>query len=203
VRRGANRCEQVDNESQEEPRPGWVYLHPRCASGARLGLVTMHRLVPLRYSILLASGYRGRRPPRLAPGPDCWVRMTATTGQGRSASVDVQGAPVTVGQTPGRRVTTKLGLKVSGCAAAAGSSATAAARQRQVRVKTRRKRGNTVNVTGEYSSGGSEGTDWTTIERCSSTTTRVRRGRVRVRNRFTGVRRIVRAGETYVASRRR
>jgi hypothetical protein len=100
-------------------------------------------------------------------------------------------------------VTTVLGLERPGCAAVSGSSATAAARRRHLRVKTRRKRGNKVNVTGRYSSGGSEGTDWTTIERCSSTTTRVRRGRVRVRNRFTGVTRIVRAGDTYVATRRR
>jgi Ca2+-binding RTX toxin-like protein len=202
VRRGANRCEQVDNGRQTKPRPGWVYLDPRCALGARLGLVAMHRLVPLRYSILLASGYRGRRPPTLDTS-DCRVRMTATTGRGRRASADVEGAPVTVAQIPGRQVTTVLGLERPGCAAVSSSSASAAARRRHVRVKTRRKRGNNVNVTGKYSSGGSEGTDWTTIERCSSTTTRVRRGRVRVRNRFTGVTRIVRAGETYVASRRR
>ena len=199
VRRGSDRCEQVD-KGRRKPRPGWVYLQPRCASGASLGLATMHRLVPLRYSFLVASGYRSRRPPTL-DASDCWVRMTAATGRRTSAAADVRGTPATIRQTSGRRVTTVLGLERPGCAAVSGSSATAAARRRHLRVKTRRKRGNKVTVTGRYSSGGSEGTDWTTIDRCSSTTTRVRRGRVKVFDRTERRTVIVRAGKAYVARR--
>jgi Ca2+-binding RTX toxin-like protein len=200
VQRGADRCEQVDDGSQITPRPGWVYVDPRCGAGARLDLPAMHRFVPLRYSILLASGYRNRRSPTLDTS-DCPIRMKAATGRHRSASLDVRGAPVTLGQTLRRRVTTELGIERLRCAGAAERSATAAANRRRLRVKKRRRRGR-VHVEGRYSSGGSEGTDWTTTERCSSTTTRVHEGRVSVYDRVKRKTIIVRAGETYVARRR-
>jgi hypothetical protein len=197
VRQGPDRCEQVDT-GRRKPRPCWVYLHPRCASGPSVNLTNMHRLVPLSYSFLVASGYRSRRPPTLDTA-DCWVRMTAATGRRTSAAADVLGTPVTIKQTPGRRVTTVLALERPACAAAAGTPATAAARRRHFRVRTSRRRGNRVKVSGRYSSGGSEGTDWTTIDRCSGTTTRVRRGRVRVFDRTKHRAVIVRAGGTYTA----
>jgi hypothetical protein len=56
-------------------------------------------------------------------------------------------------------------------------------------------------VRGQYSMGASFGTDWTTVEGCSSTTTIVHRGRVEVFDRVK--RRIitVRAGDRFVARR--
>ena len=92
VRRGAGRCEQVDRPNRNGPRPGWVYVHPdRCpasAEGVGLALPAMHREVPLHYSILLASGFRGRRAPTVDVA-DCPVRVTATRGKGPDASAEL------------------------------------------------------------------------------------------------------------------
>jgi Ca2+-binding RTX toxin-like protein len=202
VRRGAKRCERVDDGSQTKPRPGWVYVNPqRCgpsADGVEFRLPAMHRLMPLRYSILLPSGYRRRRAPTLDTS-DCPLRLTATPGQRRSASADVSGGAVTVDQSSGRRVATTVTVKQPACAGGARSYARAAD-ERRVRLKTRRRRGR-WRVKGKHSIGASEGTTWTTIERCSSTTTIVRRGRVKV---FDLVKRrtvTVRAGQRYVARR--
>jgi len=46
------------------------------------------------------------------------------------------------------------------------------------------------------------GTEWITTETCAGTVTRVVRGAVSVRDRWTGKRRIVRAGHSYLARRR-
>jgi Ca2+-binding RTX toxin-like protein len=200
VTRGSRRCERVDDGSRTKPRPGRVYVHPqRCgANGVELGLPAMHRLVPLRYSILLPSGYRGRPAPTLDASL-CRVRVTATPGQRRSTSADVSGGAVTVAQSSGRRVATTLKVKPPRCAGRARTSAAAAARPR-LRVKTRRRPGR-WRVMGRFSIGASVGTDWTTVESCSGTTTIVRRGRVRVFDRVKHRTVTVRAGDRYVAGR--
>ena len=201
VRRGPKGCEQVDDTSKTTPSPGRVYIHPnRCGGSgedAELRLPAMHRLVPLRYSILLRSGYR-RRPPPTLDTTDCAVRLTATPGPGRDASADVSGGAVTVDQTAGRNVTTVLRIKPPACATAARSTARPA--RDRVRVATRRRPGR-WNVQGKFSIGASVGTDWTTIEACFSTTTIVRRGRVKVFDRVKRRTVTVRAGDRYVAQR--
>jgi Ca2+-binding RTX toxin-like protein len=203
VRGGQNRCEQVDDGRHTKPRPGWVYVHPhRCvgsAKGVELGLPAMHRLVPLRYSILLRSGYR-RRPPPTLDAATCPVRLRATVGQGRSVSADVSGGAVTVGQTPARRVTTTLTVKRSTCAP--GGRTEAVARDPEVRVSTDRRRGR-WKVKGKFSIAAAVGTDWTTLEGCSRTVTVVRRGRVEVYDRAKRRTVTVRAGHRYVARRGR
>jgi Ca2+-binding RTX toxin-like protein len=195
VRRGANRCEQVDDGSRTKPTPGRVYVQPQRCAG-ELGLPAMHRLVPLRYSLLLASGYRRRSAPTLDTS-DCTVRMTATPGQGASASADVSGGAVTVDQSSGRRVATTLTVKRPACGGG-GRSVAARARESRARVNTRRRRGR-WRVRGRFSIGASFGTDWTTIEGCTRTTTVVRRGRVRVYDRVKRRTITVRAGHRYVA----
>ncbi len=199
VRRGANRCEQVDDGSRRKPRPGWVYVHPqRCAGsrGADLGLPAMHRLVPLRYAILLASGFR-RRPAPMLDASDCPVRVTATPGRGASASADVSGGAVAVDQSSGRRVATTLTVKRPACGAG-GRRLAASTRRSRARVRTHRRPGR-WRVRGKFSLGASFGTDWTTIEGCSGTTTVVHRGRVRVFDRVKRRTVTVRAGHRYVA----
>ncbi|HEY6592626.1 MAG TPA: calcium-binding protein, partial [Asanoa sp.] len=116
ARTGPNRCERIDDGTDTTPRPGWVYVHPqRCATPAQLGLTAMHRRVPLRYSVLLASGYRQRAAPTL-DASDCSIRVRATPGLGRTASADVSGTAGTVGQSSGRRVTTTLTVLRPRCA---------------------------------------------------------------------------------------
>jgi hemolysin type calcium-binding protein len=203
VRQGRNRCEHVDDGRHTKPRPGWVYVHPqRCgasAKGVELGLPAMHRLVPLRYSILLRSGFPRRSAPTLDVA-DCPIRLRATVGQGRSASTDVSGGAVTVAQTSGRRVTTTLAVKRPTCAAS--GRADAVAREPQVRVSTDRRRGR-WKVKGLFSIAAAFGTDWTTLEGCSRTVTAVRRGRVQVYDRTKRRTVTVRAGHRYVARRGR
>jgi Ca2+-binding RTX toxin-like protein len=208
MRRGANRCEQVDREGREEPRPGWVYVHPhRCsasAGGVQLGLPAMHRLVPLRYAILLASGFRRRRAPTVNAA-DCPFRLTATPGRGPDASAEISGAAATIRQTSGRRVTTMLSVERPGCAGGARSAGSAADLARLaphgLRVSTHRRRRGRWKVLGRYSIGASYGTDWTTVESCRRTTTIVRRGRVKVYDRVKRRTVTVRAGHRYVAHR--
>jgi hypothetical protein len=155
----------------------------------------MHRLVPLRYSILLASGYR-RRPAPTLDAANCPVRVTATPGQGRIASADVSGAAVTVRQTPGRTVTTTLTVKPPACAA--GGRMAVVAREPRLGVNTDRRRGR-WKVKGRFSIAAAFGTEWTTLEGCSRTVTVVRRGRVQVYDRAKRRTVTVRAGHRYVA----
>ena len=75
-------------------------------------------------------------------------------------------------------------------------------RDRRVRINTRRRRGR-WKVRGEFSIGASFGTDWTTIDGCSETTTIVREGRVKVFDRAKRRTVVVRAGHRYVARRGR
>jgi Ca2+-binding RTX toxin-like protein len=180
ARSAKNGCEQVDDGSETTPRPGRVYVQPqRCASSdaARLRLPPMHRLVPLRYSIMLPTGFE-RRPAPIFDASDCHVRLTATPGQGRRASADVSGGPARLEQFGYRMVDTLLTIVPPRCAV--GRSARAAQRgHRRLRVKTDRRQGH-WEVAGKHSLGASYGTDWTTIDACLQTTTVVRRGRVAV-----------------------
>jgi Ca2+-binding RTX toxin-like protein len=204
VRRGPNRCEQVDaagaGSRDEKPRPGRVAVRPRACRGAEAGvsLPAMHRWVPLRYSFLIVSGFR-RRP---APGLDttgCAIGVTAATGRGRSASAVVSGGKADLRQAGRRRVTTSLIVEPPSCRR--GATAAAARGGPRLRVATRRHRGR-WQVRGSYSIGASYGTDWTTVDTCAGTTTIVRRGRVRVYDRVKRRTVMVRAGHRYVARRR-
>jgi Ca2+-binding RTX toxin-like protein len=203
VKRGDNRCEQVDDGTQRVPTPGRVYVEPqRCTGSAedvQLGLPTMHRLVPLRYSVMLPSGYR-RRPAPTLDTADCPIHLTATPGQGRSATATISGGAVTVDQTSGRGVVTMLTVRSPKCAASA-ETASAAARAQRLRLSTRGRRGR-WRVLGRYSIGASVGTDWTTLEHCTSTTTVVRRGRVQVFDRVRHRTVTVGAGHRYVSRAR-
>jgi Ca2+-binding RTX toxin-like protein len=201
-RSGPGRCERVDDGTRTKPRPGDVYLdRMRCSAGNALGLnlPAMRRWVPLRYSILLPVGFRGRGSPQLAAS-NCTVRVTATPGRGRSVAADVSGATVSVRQSSGRRVTTTLSVARPRCGSGAGRRAVQA-RDRRVRLKTQRRAGS-WRVRGRYSIGASVGTDWTTLEGCARTVTIVRRGRVRVFDRAKRRTVVVRAGQRYVARRR-
>jgi RTX calcium-binding nonapeptide repeat (4 copies) len=197
ARSGPNRCERVDDGTDTKPRRGWVYVHPqRCATAAQLGLPAMHRLVPLRYSVLLASGSGQRTAPTL-DASECSIRVRATPGQGRTASADVSGTAVTVGQSSGRRVTTTLTVRRPRCAGRRRSP-NALPPEARLRVATDRRRGR-WRVKGKHSIAAAVGTDWVTLEGCSRTVTVVRRGRVQVFDRVKRRTVTVRAGHRYVA----
>ena len=198
---GSDRCERIDDGTQTKPRAGRLYVQPDSCGESRevgLGPPAMSRWVPLRYSILLETGYQGRPAPRLNT-VKCAARLTAIRRQGRSASAAISGDAVAVNQTARRRVTTTLRVKSPSCPAGAGRAGAAAPAPR-LRVYSRGRRGR-WRVRGTYSVAASYGTDWTTIEDCFSTTTVVRRGRVRVVDRSKRRTVIVGAGERYEAVR--
>jgi hypothetical protein len=156
----------------------------------------MHRRVPLRYSILLASGFRQRAAPTLDTS-ECPLRVRATPGQGRIASADVSGAAVSVGQSSGRRVSTTLTVRGLRCAGRRRSP-NALPPEARLHVATDRRRGR-WRVKGKHSIAAAVGTDWVTLESCSRTVTVVRRGRVQVFDRVKQRTVTVRAGHRYVA----
>ena len=113
----------------------------------------------------------------------------------------MSGDAAAVDQTSGGTVTTELTVKPPSLqrgGAVLGRADTGSA----VRINTRRRRGR-WKVRGEFSIGASFGTDWTTIDGCSETTTIVRQGRVKVFDRAKRRTVVVRAGHRYVARRGR
>jgi hypothetical protein len=98
-------------------------------------------------------------------------------------------------------VATQLSVVPPACAAAGSGRATAGRRTARLRVSTGRARGR-WRVRGRFSIAASFGTDWTTLEGCSTTTTIVRTGRVRVRDDVKRRTVTVRAGHRYVARAR-
>ena len=199
---GPDRCEQVD-DGRQAPRRGRVSVRPRrCSSGggeAQLTLPAMTRSVPLRYVLGLLTGLGSRRAPSLEPFA-CAVQLDAVPAIGaRVASAELTGAAVTVRQTSGSRITTALTVRRPACSTGAVARA-AGNTSRRVRLRSKKGRGN-WKVRGKFSTGAAEGTDWTTVESCSRTTTIVRSGRVRVYDRERRRSVLVRAGGSYVARR--
>ena len=201
VRTGPDACEGVD-DGRLAPRRGRVSVRPRrCAAGgdAQLTLPAMSRSVPLRYVLGLTTGTGSRPAPVLAPAA-CALQVDAVPASGaRAVSAELTGDAVTVRQTSGRQITTALTVRRPTCAAGLAASA-AGSKARRVRLHSKRGRGH-WQVLGLFSTGAAEGTDWTTVESCSRTTTIVRSGRVRVFDRARRRSIVVRAGGSYVARR--
>ena len=205
LRRGRNACEQVDDGSRSTPRARQLYIHaPPCASAggaAAFELPAMKRPVPLRYSIMVRTGDRRRSAPGLEPA-DCTLGLRAALGRSRSASADLSGDAVTVAQAGSRKLMTTLSVERPVCVTGARSRETQAVASR-VRLRARGGHRGRWRVQGRYSIGASRGTDWTTVEGCSSTTTVVRRGRVRIFDRVRRRTVTVGPGRSYVARARR
>ncbi len=201
VRSGPDGCEGID-DGRLAPRRGRVSVQPRrCSAGgdAQLTLPAMTRSVPLRYVLGLTTGSGSRPAPSLAPDA-CALQVDAVPASGaRAVSAELTGDAVTVRQTSGRAITTALTVRRPACAAGLAASA-AGSKARRVRLRSKRGRGN-WQVRGKFSTGAAEGTDWTTVESCSRTTTIVRSGRVRVFDRARRRSIVVRAGGSYVARR--
>jgi Ca2+-binding RTX toxin-like protein len=204
LRRGPNRCEQVDDGRDTDPGRGEVWLSPEgCSQPAGdvgLGLPATDRLVPLRYSVMVESGLE-RRPAPTIDTSDCRLRLRADPGVGPAATAELSGAAAAIRQLGRRVITTVLAIEDPPCPAGSGALK-AAGEERRLRVRTGKRRGR-WQVRGRFSAAASEGTDWITVETCTSTTTIVHRGRVRVRDFGRGGAVVVSAGRRYVARRTR
>jgi hypothetical protein len=135
------------------------------------------------------------------------VRLTsARNAAGATQSGTFRGGVFQVLQSRRRsaRGLTNLALKGASftrCGAARGSTRAALSRRaiRRLRANARGR----FRTRGRYSAATVRGTVWTTVDRCDGTLTRVRRGRVAVRDFRRKRTVVVRAGKSYLARARR
>jgi hypothetical protein len=161
------------------------------------------RFVPLRDAIQIPTGafLDTRRGT---------VRLQSARNQASRQTGDFVGGLFQVGQIGHgkQRGLTELRLKGSsfrGCASS-GKSRLAVASRRRSRRMIRRLRGNAhgrFRTRGRYSSATVRGTQWTTIDRCDGTLTKVRRGKVVVRDFRRKRNVVVSSGKHYLARARR
>jgi hypothetical protein len=132
--------------------------------------------------------------------------VSATDFRGGTQSGNFAGGLFKIRQARRARAKTVLQLRGSSfrrCQAVGSAAVAAAAQRRRVSARTlRRLTGNAkgrFRTRGRHSAATIRGTVWSVSDRCDGTLTRVRRGRVRVRD-FRRARTItVRAGESYLA----
>ena len=173
-----------------------------------------------RVNVLPKSGkvrikLRGRkRFRRLKEGEQVPVGTTVDTRNGRvtlvaasnksggKATSDFYGGIFKIAQTKGRRPITTLTLteKLS-CARPKGEASTAAKRKKKRRLWGDGK--GRFRTKGKYSSATVRGTKWLVQDKCTSTLTRVVRGRVAVRDFAKKKTVIVRRGKRYVAKQKK
>jgi CSLREA domain-containing protein len=128
--------------------------------------------------------------------------IAAANKKGGTATADFYDGIFKLGQTKGSKPITTLKLieKLTGCKAS-GKKASAAARRK----RTRRLWGNgkgRFRTRGNHSAATVVGTKWLVEDRCDSTLTRVKRGKVSVRDFVKRKTVIVRAGKRYIARAR-
>ena len=182
-------------------------------SDAKTCIVVADDLAPPRgrFNVKPKSGIvrfkpRGsRRFRRLREGVQIPSGTTIDTLRGRvtlfavnAASADFYGGIFVVRQTGGARPITRLILSEKLSCARAGKAATTARRKKRRRRLWGSGRGR-FRTEGTYSSSAVRGTKWLVEDRCTSTLTRVREGRVAVRDRVKKKTVIVRKGKIYIA----
>ena len=151
---------------------------------------------------------------RLREGQQVPVGTIVDTRKGRVtlvAAADKTGKTATsvfwdgifkIGQTKGRRPITTLKLTEKLSCGSGGKKASTAKKKRKKGKRKRRLWGNgkgRFRTRGKYSAATVRGTKWLVEDRCTRTLTRVRRGRVSVRDFVKKKKVIVRAGKRYVA----
>jgi Ca2+-binding RTX toxin-like protein len=220
-RRGPDRCETVEDGSTTRPEFGrLVFARPGgCSSKEELGLALpgSERLVPLVDDVRLPVG------SRLDAEAGCLVDIVAAARGGEAPRVLAKGAEFRLAQRRSSATALDLQLDAPRCGRGGRADRHAhAARHRRppysfvVRASSRRNRDGRraaaaalqqvtprVRVTALSSIATARtAAVWTTLERCSSTRSTVRQGTVEVRDRRTGARVVLRAGDSYTARRR-
>jgi hypothetical protein len=127
--------------------------------------------------------------------------VAAADKSGGTAAADFYDGIFKIAQTKGSKPITTLKLVEKLSCRGAGKASAARKKKRK-----RRLWGNgsgRFRTSGRYSSATVRGTIWLTEDRCTSTLTRVKQGRVTVRDFVKKKAVIVKAGKKYVAKRRR
>jgi hypothetical protein len=127
--------------------------------------------------------------------------LAASDGKGGTAQALFYGGIYTVGQTKGKKPVTQLTLveKLS-CKASSGMASAAAKKKKKRRLWGDGK--GKFRTKGQYSSATVRGTKWLVEDRCTSTLTRVKRGKVAVRDFVKRKTVLVKAGKKYLARAR-
>src|SRR4051794_630144 len=130
------------------------------------------------------------------------ITITAAQGKGKTASMDFYDGLFKLTQTKGKRpiATLKLIEKLS-CKGSAKSASAAKKKKKKRRLWGDGK--GKFRTKGQFSSATVRGTKWLVEDRCTSTLTRVKRGRVEVRDFVKRKTVIVRAGKRYTARKKR
>jgi Ca2+-binding RTX toxin-like protein len=138
------------------------------------------------------------------------LSLTATRdASGATQSADFTGGRFEVRQVPGRVLTTELRMRagnfsVCGTASSSRAAAHAAADKRKRTVRKLWGSGHgRFKTRGRNSAATVRGTIWTVIDRCDGTLTKVTRGVVLVHDFTRGRTKVVRAGQSYFAPRKR
>jgi CSLREA domain-containing protein len=128
--------------------------------------------------------------------------IAAANKKGGTATADFYDGIFKLGQTKGSKPITTLRLieKLTGCKAS-GKKASAAARRKRTRRLWGSGKGR-FRTRGNHSAATVVGTKWLVEDRCDSTLTRVKRGKVSVRDFVKRKTVIVRAGKRYIARAR-
>jgi hypothetical protein len=196
-------CEDVDDVLRDRPSLGRrVAVQPRAGTLA-LQLPAAHRFVPLLDHVNIPV----RSLINAKPGP---AKVTSTTGvsrRKRRSGLFSGGFFKILQARRGRhRGVTELRMRggsFSRCRSGAGANqASSVARRRLSRRAVRRLRASArgrFRTRGRYSAATVRGTKWVTTDRCDGTLTRVRRGRVAVRDFRRKRTIVVRTGKRYLA----
>jgi hypothetical protein len=181
--RAAELCERTDRGGGA--RRGEALLRPACRTDVRLPAAG--RVLPLRQSLSVPRG------TRIDAG-----RCAATLSAGRRAPrVHADGGAFVLRRAGTRRKPLSLAL-----AGEPFSTCRAAPASRPVRSLAVRARGS-VRLAGRFAVTSAVGASWTVEDRCASTVTKVRRGKVRVRDHGRRRAVVVRAPRRHVSTPRR
>jgi hypothetical protein len=130
------------------------------------------------------------------------VAITAAQGKGRTASADFFDGLFKLTQTKGKKPITTLTLIEKLSCKASGKKASVAKKKKKKRRLWGDGKGR-FRTKGSFSSATVRGTRWLVEDRCTSTVTRVKRGKVTVRDFAKRKTVIVRAGKRYTARAKR
>jgi hypothetical protein len=130
------------------------------------------------------------------------IRITAAQGRGKVSSADFFDGLFKLTQTKGKRPVATLKLIEKLSCKASGKKASIAKKKKKKRRLWGDGKGR-FRTKGSFSSATVRGTKWLVEDRCTSTLTRVKRGKVTVRDFVKRKTVIVRAGKRYTAHKKR
>jgi Ca2+-binding RTX toxin-like protein len=189
-------CERFDVPSIHKPRLGARVVLKPLRKGERFGVRGSRRLVPLVDTLGLPLGWR-------VDSTSGSVRLISAARRG-SQSATLSGGAFVIGQRKKRSLGGLTELRMTGGDIGKCGSAKAGARGAASRATFRRLFGRArgrFRTRGRFSTATVRGTEWSVADRCDGTLTKVKRGKVRVRDLVRNRTVVLKAGQRYLARR--